>query len=80
MLYNVANKGKYFIFTSYHLYPQFLHSNCDRAVLLNKPKAYPCAARFTLLIFAMLVEPQVGHLGLLMVSVFGLKTVSKTLL
>lgn len=25
----------------YHLYPQFLHSNCDLAVLLNRPKAYP---------------------------------------
>lgn len=51
--------------TIYHLYPQLLHSNCERAVLLNTPNAHPWAAFFMPDILLMLGDWHVGHLGML---------------
>ena len=47
----------------YHLYPQFLHSNCDLAVVLNNPHAAACTPLRSSDIFLMFVELQVGQRG-----------------
>ena len=49
----------------YHLYPQLLHSNCERAVLLSTPNAHPWTAFFMPDILLMLGDWHVGHLGML---------------
>lgn len=47
----------------YHLYPQFLHSNCALAVGLLIPNAQALSERRVCDTLLIIDEPQVGHFG-----------------
>lgn len=51
-------------FFDYHLYPQFWHWNCERAVLDSMPNMNAPVALLAIEIVLIFGEPQVGHFGM----------------